>query len=203
MSTAQRALSHGSRRSTGLLAAMPARLWDVATPLVHQMLRTPGLGPARGMQASLARLAEAAWDLSRAGTRYSAVVTRVWTDVAVDMVSHMPSLATDPATVLDPRKLLEHVYEIAERHFSQAFTTDGYIDAQAELGATSMAYRVAEQPIAQALLALVHAASLTDVDAAHRNVQDLRRTVRDLRRRVRALEREVAASRSDDEGDEP
>jgi hypothetical protein len=201
MSTAQQSRSNGSRRPAGPLARMPARLWDVATPLVHQVLRTPGLGPAQGMQASLARLADAAWDLGRAGTRYSAVVVRVWTDVAVDIASEMPSLATDPATVLDPRALLEHVYDVAERHFSQAFTTDEYIDAQAELGATTMAYRVAEQPIARALLALVHAASLADVDDAHRNVQDLRRTVRDLRRRVRTLEREVAASRRGDEAD--
>ena len=202
MSAAQEARSNGSRRPVGPLTAMPARLWDVATPLVHQVLRTPGLGPARGMQASLARLAEAAWDLSTAASRYAAVVTRVWTDVAVDLMSDVPSLASDPATLLDPRALLEHVYEIAERHFSQAFTTDEYIAAQAELGATSMAYRVAEQPIAQVLLGLVHAASLADVDAAHRNVQDLRRTVRELRRRVRALDREVAASRGADEGDQ-
>jgi hypothetical protein len=201
MSTAQQASTNGSRRPTSPLATMPTRLWDLATPLVHQVLRTPGLGPARGMQASLAQLAEAAWGLAGAGTRYSAVVARIWTDVAVDLVSSMPSVATDPATVLDPRALLEHVYEVAERHFSQAFTTDEYIDAQAELGTTSMAYRVAEQPIAQTVLALLHAASLADVDAAHRNVQDLRRTVRDLRRRVRALEREVAASRTEDEGD--
>lgn len=201
MSTTQHAPSNGAGRPTGPLAVIPARLWDVATPLVHQVLRTPGLGPARGMQAALARLAEAGWDLGRATTRYTTLIARVWADVAVDLLSDTPSLAVDPATALDPRRLLEHVYEVAERHFAEAFTTTEYIDAQAELGATTMAYRVAEQPIAQALLTLVHAASLADVDAAHRNVQDLRRTVRELRRRVRTLEREVAASRTDDAGE--
>ena len=201
MSTARQTVSNGSRRPTGPLALMPTCLWDVATPLVHQVLRTPGLGPARGMQAALARLAEAGWDLGRATTRYTTLIARVWADVAVELLSGMPSLATDPATVLDPRRLLEHVYEVAERHFVAAFTTAEYIDAQAELGATGMAYRVAEQPIAQALLTLVHAASLADVDAAHRNVRDLRRTVRELRRRVRTLEREVTASRADEDGE--
>jgi len=201
MSTTQHAPSNGSGRPTGPLAAIPARLWDVATPLVHQVLRTPGLGPARGMQAALARLAETGWDLGRATTRYTALIARVWADVAVDLLSDTPSLAVDPATALDPRRLLEHVYAVAERHFAEAFTTTEYIDAQAEIGAATMAYRVAEQPIAQALLTLVHAASLADVDAAHRNVQDLRRTVRELRRRVRTLEREVAATRTDDAGE--
>lgn len=202
MTTSQQVRANGSRRPGGPLAAMPTRLWDIATPLVHQVLRTPGLGPARGIQACMAELAEAAWDLGRAGTRYSTLVTRVWADVAVDLVSDVPSLAADPATALDPRRLLEHFYAVAERHFSEAFSTAAYIDAQAELGASTMAYRVAEQPIAQALLTLVHAASLADVDAAHRNAQDLRRTVRELRRRVRALEREVAAARTDTRGNE-
>ena len=97
MSTAKQASTNGSRRPTGPLATMPTRLWAVVTPSVHQVLRTPGLGPARGMQAALAGLAEAAWDLALAGSRYSAVVARIWTDVAVDLVSSMPSLATDPA----------------------------------------------------------------------------------------------------------
>lgn len=200
MSTAQQAPPDGSPGPTGPLAALPARLWDVATPLVHQILRTPGLGPGRGMQAAVARLAEAGWDLGRATTRYSTLVAHVWAGVAVELLTDAPSLAGDPATALDPRRVLEHVYEVAERHFSEAFTSAAYVDAQAELGSATMAYRIAEQPIAQALLTLVHAASLADVDTAHRNVQDLRRAVRDLRRRVRTLEHEISVSRTAGDG---
>ncbi|CAN5775151.1 hypothetical protein BH23ACT10_BH23ACT10_17930 [soil metagenome] len=194
MSTDNGGGTTGTADARGPDAAPPAGMWDLVTPLVHRALRTPGLGPTRGAQAALARLAEAAWDAGIAGTRYSAIVARVWADVAADLATQAPGVATDPTTALDPRKLLERFYEVAEKHFSEAFATDRYIDAQAELGATGLAYRVAEQPIAQRLLNLLHAASLADVDAAHRNVQDLRRTVRELRRRVRALERTAGAA---------
>lgn len=179
---------------TAHATAGAARPWDLATPLVRQVLRTPGLGPTRELQASLAALAETAWDAGIAASRYSAIVARVWADVAADLATQVPGVATDPSMALDPRRLLERFYEVAEEHFSEAFATDRYIDAQAELGTTALAQRVAEQPIAQRLLNLLHAASLTDVDAAHRNVQDLRRTVRELRRRVRALERAAGTS---------
>lgn len=197
MSTAQHA--NGHREGPPDLSELTVRLWDVATPLVRQVLRTPGLGPGRQLQAALADLAEAAWDVGRAGSRYSMIVTRVWTQVAADLLADAPGLLRDPGVLLDSRRLLQRCYDIAEERFVGAFRTSEYIDAQAELGATTMAYRVAEQPIAQLLLSLVHAASLADVDAAHRNVHELRRTVRDLRRRVRALEREVAAHHTEEE----
>lgn len=171
----------------------PPRLLELATPMVRQVLRTPGLGPTRELQASVAALLEAAWDAGVAGTRYTAIVTRIWGEVAAHLLADMPGIATDPATALDPRKLLAHFYEVAEEHFAEAFASQDYIAAQAELGASALAYRVAEQPIAQRLLHVLHAASLADVDAAHRNIADLNRTVRELRRRVRALQREVAA----------
>lgn len=201
MSTAQHARTNGHRSGPADVSELSVRLWDVATPLVRQVLRTPGLGPARQLQAALADLAESAWDVGRAGSRYSLVVTRIWAQVATDLLSDLPGLLRDPAILLDSRRLLQRFYDVAERHFAEAFRTSEYIEAQAELGATTMAYRVAEQPIAQMLLSLVHAASLADVDAAHRNVHELRRTVRDLRRRVRALERAAAEQeRQEEEG---
>lgn len=203
MSTAQHARANGHRQAPPDLSNLTVRLWDMATPLVRQVLRTPGLGPARQLQAALADLAEAAWDVGRAGSRYSLVVTRIWAQVTADLLADVPGVLRDPAVLLDSRRLLQRFYDTAEEHFSEAFQTSEYIDAQAELGATTMAYRVAEQPIAQMLLSLAHAASLADVDAAHRNVHELRRTVRELRRRVRALEREVSAHHADDEEGAP
>lgn len=201
MSTSQHARTNGHHHGPPDLSELTVRLWDVATPLVRQVLRTPGLGPARQLQAALADLAEAAWDVGRSGSRYSTIVTSIWAQVAADLVTDVPGLLRDPAVLLDSRRLLQRFYDTAEQRFAAAFQTSEYIDAQAELGATTMAYRVAEQPIAQMLLSLAHAASLADVDSAHRNVHDLRRTVRDLRRRVRALEREVAVHHTPDDQD--
>ncbi|MBW3605540.1 MAG: hypothetical protein KY460_11655 [Actinobacteria bacterium] len=174
----------------------PARLLELATPMVRQVLRTPGLGPTRELQASVAALLEAGWDVGVAGIRYATIVARIWGEVAAHLLTDAPSISTDPATALDPRKLLAHFYEVAEEHFAEAFASQDYIAAQADLGTSALTYRVVEQPIAQRLLHLLHAASLTDVDAAHRNVADLNRTMRELRRRVRALERQVAAERA-------
>lgn len=192
MPTARDATADGEDGTAGT----PAQLWKLATPVVRQVLRTPGLGPTRELQASVAALLEAAWDAGVAGTRYTAIVTRVWAEVTAHLLADAPRIATDPATALDPRRLLAHCYDVAEEHFTEAFASEDYITAQAELGASALAYRVAEQPIAQRLLHLVHAASLADVDAGHRNVSDLRRTVRELRRRVRVLEREFVAERA-------
>ena len=196
MSTAQHARTNGHHDGPPDLPNLTIRLWDVATPLVRQVLRTPGLGPVRQLQAALADLAEAAWDVGRAGSRYSMIVSRIWAQVATDLLADVPGVVRDPGMLLDSRRLLQRFYDVAEDRFSEAFHTSEYIDAQAELGATTMAYRVAEQPIAQMLLSLAQAASLADVDAAHRNVHELRRTVRELRRRVRALERAAAADAS-------
>lgn len=201
MSTAQHAGTNGHRQGPTDLTDLSVRLWDMATPLVRQVLRTPGLGPARQLQAAVADLTEAAWDVGRAGSRWSLIVGRIWAQVAADLLTDLPGVLRDPAILLDARRLLEQFYETAEEHFAEAFQTPEYIDAQAELGATTMAYRVAEQPIAQMLLSLVHAASLADVDAAHRNVHELNRTVRDLRRRLRALERQAAAPEPVDDED--
>lgn len=201
MSTTQHAGTNGHRQGPADLTDLSVQLWDMATPLVRQVLRTPGLGPARQLQAAVADLTEAAWDVGRAGSRWSLIVGRIWAQVAADLLTDLPGVLRDPAILLDARRLLEQFYETAEEHFAEAFQTPEYIDAQAELGATTMAYRVAEQPIAQMLLSLVHAASLADVDAAHRNVHELNRTVRDLRRRLRALERQVAAPEPVDDED--
>lgn len=192
MSTAQHARTNGHHDGPPDLSNLTIRLWDMTTPLVRRVLRTPGLGPVRQLQAALADLAEAAWDVGRAGSRYSMIVSRIWAQVATDLLADVPGVVRDPGILLDSRRLLQRFYDVAEDRFSEAFHTSEYIDAQAELGATTMAYRVAEQPIAQMLLSLVHAASLADVDAAHRNIHELRRTVRELRRRVRALERAAA-----------
>jgi class III poly(R)-hydroxyalkanoic acid synthase PhaE subunit len=165
--------------------------WDAYERTFGGLLESPSLGYARELNEQVLKGFDAWMDHRRASLECQFVVADGWTQAFErfmhKLVSRTPS---DDKAPDDIRQLLYLWFDTVDEALLAVFRTEKYVQIQARLMNTAMAYRTHEQAIMEAFLKTSHIPSRVELDETHRRIYDLRKEVRQLKEAIQDLQPE-------------
>lgn len=153
-------------------------------------LSSPSFGMSREYQAQVGRLFEVWLSQKEKELQYQQQLNGAWTKAFQVMTERMESMVREGRRFENPRELMELWVQVGDDVFTELFHTQDFSRAQSEMLNAAHAVRRGRRELTEAVLKASDLPTLSDVEAAHKAVYELRREVRALKRELAKLKEE-------------
>jgi class III poly(R)-hydroxyalkanoic acid synthase PhaE subunit len=166
--------------------------WGAWDQMFGRLINTPGLGITRELQEKFVAAFNAWLSVQRANGEYQIILTDTWVRAFEQFMCEVMSRAERGEPVSSLRDLTNLWVDVAEHVYGDAFRSDEYVRIQGQLLNSTMAYHIRQRAILEDVSSNLGLPTRSEVDAAHRNIYEMRKEIKALRRALQSLETQVA-----------
>ncbi len=168
------------------------RFWNAYDKTLGRMMDAPTMGYSRELNRKVLQGFDAWLELRRADMNYQLVISNIWTqtfDLVMQSLVEKAQNNQSPQTLKDMTNLL---IGIADDVFVREFAQPAYIEAQGKLLNSTMAYRLRERALLEAVMESYGLPTRTELDETHQTIYEMRREMRELKKELKALKAKPA-----------
>jgi class III poly(R)-hydroxyalkanoic acid synthase PhaE subunit len=158
--------------------------WNAFDTTFGSLSQSPGFGLTREHEERLAKGFEAWQKVQRSYNDYQVLMADAWSGVFEQVLNELKDRSENDKPVQGVRELLNLWIGAADRSFDKVFRTEEYARVQGQFVTDYMNYRIQEQAIVEEMMRYGYTATRSEVDEAHRKIQELRRELKALKKSI-------------------
>lgn len=155
-------------------------------PAISGLAEMPRVGVARETNAKVMRASDAMVELRKAALKYESAMAKAVAKAVEKFMEHLAELSQKNEQITSVRDLIRQWFRIADKNFTETFSSDEFIAIQNELSSAGMKYRVRQRELMEMVLTAMDIPTRREIDDAYRIIHDLKKEVRGLKKAMRA-----------------
>jgi class III poly(R)-hydroxyalkanoic acid synthase PhaE subunit len=185
-SAAMRAGAAGAAQGKGWDVAAAAGL-DAFTATAGNALSAPALGLNRNQQMAVNRWVRATAESRLLEVRYQSAVSEAWAAAFRSLMEKLVTRTQMGRPVASVRGLMDLWVEVADQEFFKLFHTEAFAALQGAYLNASMQVKKSRRELTEHWLRANDMPTQGDIDAAHKEIYELRKLVKALQKQVTQL----------------
>jgi class III poly(R)-hydroxyalkanoic acid synthase PhaE subunit len=187
--------SSGLNRFLNLEMDGLSRLFDMEADremAFERVAEIPTVGYTREQNTMLLKAFDAFVDLRKADIQYRTMLATTMGEAVRETMNKLANLAKEGKSINSVRELTRLWLEIADKVFSEMYSSEEYIQVQNDLSSAGLKYKIEAQKVIEMVLEVLHIPTRSELDDTYRTLYELRKEVKALKKQVHTLTQELS-----------